>query len=287
MTLVHYEDYPYPPPRKFRGPIRNLRHPTWPNRSTWSEWFDGGGRKRVLVVGCGTEEAVLVAVQEPLLDVVGIDHSAASIALARALADREGVDVVLVHSALTDYASDPFDAVLCHNVLHHISDTRSALNKVRALSKSGAVLSVAVYGAVKRGFVLDFCAALRALGLGPDARGVAFVRRLMDALPREHPARVFFDATDRGDAQVADLWLHPYFRQYQSRELVVLVERCGFKFARWTTPGAVSVSLVEDLAVSDPDVARALEDMSVLQREEVGQVLCHDDAQLGAAFRAV
>jgi len=290
LDRSHYEDYPYPPSRTFRTPLRRLRHPSWPNVSSWREWFPSDEqvtRKRVLVVGCGTEEAVLVAAQEPMLDVIGIDHSLASVESARGMAEREKIrNVKLMHAPLCIYAmrqTPPFDVVLCHGVLHHIAAADSALEEMREMSKLGAALSVMVYGSVSRGFIPAFCSMLRLLGLGPNADGVGAVRDLMCVLSKGHPAREFFDATDRSDAQIADLWLHPYFRQYRASELVSLVERHGFRFQRWTTPDAVSIALLEQVG-GFSDVLAA---MTPMQRADVGQVLNQADSQLGAMFEAV
>jgi ubiquinone/menaquinone biosynthesis C-methylase UbiE len=231
---------------------------------------------------------VVTAAQEPNIDVCGIDPSAASIKEAEDYRVAEKVDnLELVNTDLANLTSwTRFDAVICSGVLHHVPDASTFLRKLRALCMPNARVVIMVYGDICRAFVPEVCRVFKLLDLQPDAKGVAFVRRLMMMLPEGHPAREFFDATDRADTQVADLWLHPYFRQYAVTQLVSQMLAHDFTLEKWLSPNCDASGLFDKIPKPFAEVRTAWERLSPLDQARVGQILNHTDAKVTGAFRA-
>jgi SAM-dependent methyltransferase len=235
----------------------------------------------VLVVGCGVYEAVATAAQEPLLDVLGIDQSAVVVNVARDMAEKAGVEnVKFIHDDflnLSPYYSK-FDLICANGVLHHIPGGRLSdrfVARAAALLVPGGLFEVMVYGDQYRSFVPDFCHALRLLGVQRDQYGIALVRALIDGLPEHHPVKAFYTNVADYDAQIADLWLHPYFRQYGAHELLALVECHGLKFQRWLNP-AIDFSLIDGFPGFDR--------LSFREKCRVAQIVNHADMKLAAVF---
>lgn len=279
----HYDSFPYPDPRSYlvKAPLRYWKTDNGPREDTWEGWFPGQehGRKRVLVVGCGTTEAVIIAAQNPFVDVVGIDVSPSSVATARNLAAKEGIsNVELVNGDFLDVPmpEECYDAAICSGVLHHIRYPEPFVRRMRAWCRAGARACVMVYGDIVRSFLPAFCQALRSMNVRPDYEGVAVVRGIIALMPDYHPVRAFFETTDRSDAQIADLFLHPYFRQYAADDFVRLMQDNGFAFVRWMNK-AIMVP---------PELSDRLSGLNQLQRWRIGQVFNHADAKLTAMFEA-
>src|SRR4051812_1666840 len=89
-----YEARPYP------GTARTPRHGHW-RIAPW-EWIEAmagrsGEPRRILVAGCGTgSEAFAIRARFPRAEIVAIDYSARSIALARQLQQKRRIDPKIV-----------------------------------------------------------------------------------------------------------------------------------------------------------------------------------------------
>jgi SAM-dependent methyltransferase len=143
-----YERRPYP-----FGNNKALRRHSW---TLAFEWVDaiggirvrGGPPARILLAGCGDgTEAFNFRRRLPSAQIVGVDFSARSIAVARRLQRRARAmrDIRFVVGDLTDprlpaRLGGGFDLIVCHGVLSYIPSTARVLrNFARCLSPGGAV----------------------------------------------------------------------------------------------------------------------------------------------------
>lgn len=95
--------------------------------------------KRVLVVGCGFGDDAL-RVAKLGADVFAFDLSPDSLAIARALAEREGLNITFeeMPAEKMRYESNFFDVIIARDILHHV-DIPSAMAEIRRVAKSGAL----------------------------------------------------------------------------------------------------------------------------------------------------
>ena len=99
----------------------------------------------VLDVGCGPGTITVdLARRVAPGRVVGLDVAAAPLGEARALADREGVEVAFAVGDVyaLDADDDSFDVVHAHQVLHHLSDPVAALREMARVCRPGGLLAV-------------------------------------------------------------------------------------------------------------------------------------------------
>jgi len=102
---------------------------------------DVGGR-RVLDLGCGAGQDAIACAKRGAT-VIGVDFSAEQLAIARRLAEDEGVKVELRHGDLADLAfiqSDSVDLVLCASVLEYVEDIGRVFRQGHRVLKVGAPL---------------------------------------------------------------------------------------------------------------------------------------------------
>jgi SAM-dependent methyltransferase len=287
----HYEDYPYPDPGLYPvEQVAQLRTDNAPRSDTWEQWFPGEepGPKKVLVIGCGVWEAIAVAAQEPLLEVVGIDSSRESIRLARDRARCAGIaNLMFINVDFMEAAPDidHYDLVIASGVLHHVADAHGFVIRVSRTLKPGGLFNAFVYGDRYREFVPPFCRMLRDLGVERNEKGIAFVRGLIASLPPHHPVQRFSLGVNNYDAQIVDLWLHPYFVQYGADELVSLMAGHGLNLVRWLDERAVDYALIENVPPQFAPIAQRFATFSEGQKARVGQILSHADHKLAALFR--
>ena len=138
-----YEAYPYPSPIVEGGLAFDLA-----NQLT-ALWVDQDlAGKRILDGGCGTGQRLLGAAQRfPEASFVGVDMTSASLAVARRLAEDNGIENVEFRQRdlLTLDMEDRFDIVVSTGVLHSTEDPARGLANLLAHLTDDGVLVVWLY----------------------------------------------------------------------------------------------------------------------------------------------
>ena len=185
-----YERYPYPP---VAAPgqetlaafalLDYVQHVFWPAHRELAGL-------RVLDAGCGTGNvAVAIARQHPEMQIVGIDLSEASLAEARAQAERLGVgdNFTLRRLAIEDVGTlaGRFDYVVASGVLHHLPDPEAGLRALTdVLARTGGLglMLYATYGRQGVYMAQDLVRRLAVAEALPER--VALTRKLLDGWQR-------------------------------------------------------------------------------------------------------
>jgi ubiquinone/menaquinone biosynthesis C-methylase UbiE len=124
----------------FDRPERKWWNAYW-QMFTWLCAQDLTGR-RALVVGCGFgEDAIRLAKLGCVVS--AFDLSPDSLAIARAIAEREGlaIDFQVMPAERLVYADDSFDMILARDILHHV-DIPAAMQELQRVARPGAVFVV-------------------------------------------------------------------------------------------------------------------------------------------------
>ncbi len=208
-----------------------------------------GGRPRadlrILVAGCGTSEAALIARNNPSCSVLGIDLSETSLSHSRSLKEKHGLaNLQLERVDLRELPGErPFDYILCHRVLHHLSDPDLGLRALASVLSPDGAASVMVYGRAARAGIYLLQDVFRRAGVRQDAQGVAFVRHTLQQLPPIHyshkPLSRNVDLSK--DSAIVDAFLHAQDRAYSVPEVLDFVRRNGLAFQSWVDAGEYSI----------------------------------------------
>jgi len=192
-----YERWVYP------EPIADL--PAWLEHN-W-QWFDPSHAHvlmwpdrplvpgmDILVAGCGTNQAAVIAFTNPGARVLGIDVSRASLGHNRALADAHAMaNLELLHLPIEqvgDLGRD-FDLIISTGVLHHMADPAGGMSALGRCLRPEGVLALMLYARTGRVGVEMLQAAFRDMGLAQDDASVQVVRQVIDGLPPDHPVRAY------------------------------------------------------------------------------------------------
>ena len=233
-----YEQWNYP------TPIDDL--PAW-LKDNW-QWFDpshahpilwpGGGYRPdldILIAGCGTNQAAVLAYTNPAARVVAIDVSETSLANNRRLADRYGLTNLELHRLPIEQVASlerEFDLVITTGVLHHLADPAVGMRALAERLRSDAVLAVMVYAKYGRMGVEMLQTAFSDMGLVEDAPSVRLVVDALEHLDADHPVMSYLTiASDLdGDAAIIDTFLPGRARTYTIDECRELVAGAGLEF---------------------------------------------------------
>ena len=166
----------------------------------------------ILVAGCGTNQAAVIAYTNRAAKVVGIDISQASLDHQAYLKAKHGLHNMELHrlpiEELSTLGAD-FDCIVTTGVLHHMADPVIGIEALSECVRPDGVIGLMLYAKYGRVGVQLLQSVFRDLGLGQDDESVALVRETLEGLPEHHLVRVVQIAPDiRYDAGLVDTFLH-------------------------------------------------------------------------------
>ena len=238
VVSQQYERWVYP------APIRDLE--TW-LQGNW-QWFDPSHAHRlmwpdrdyargmdILVAGCGTNQAAVIAYTNPSAHVVAIDVSSASLDHHRWLQDKYGLDNLARHRLPIEQVSDlgrDFDLIITTGVLHHMANPAAGMRALAECLRPDGVLAVMLYANYGRVGVHMMQSVFKELGLEQGDASLAVVRDALGHLGPQHPLASYLQiAPDLDDdAGLVDTFLHGREQAYSIDECRDMVTSAGLVF---------------------------------------------------------
>jgi SAM-dependent methyltransferase len=260
-----YDTYPFPP-----DPLSDDAPPGYNWRWNWNTAYSFcTGQKpqkqhiRILDAGCGSGVSTEYLLHlNPQAEVVGIDISAGTLAVAQERAKRSGVAdrATFQQLSLFDAAKLPgeFDLINSVGVLHHTADPKAGIKALAQKLAPGGIFHIFVYGALGRweiSLMQEAIALLQGDQRGDYSNGVKVGRQLFTALPDQN--RLKKRETERWsmenhrDECFADMYVHPQEIDYTIPTLRELIQASGLEFLGFSNP---TIWQLERLVGSNPDL---------------------------------
>lgn len=189
----------------------------------------------VLVAGCGTNQAAVLAYTNPGARITAIDVSGASLDHHRYLKERYGMKNLDIHRLpIEDVASlgRDFDLIISTGVLHHLADPKLGMKALAECLRLDGVAAIMVYARYGRVGVEMMQGLFRDMGLRQNDTSLLMVREALAELPANHPVRSYLDVAPdlRFDSGLVDTFLHGRDRSYTIEDCFDLVESSGLVF---------------------------------------------------------
>tara|TARA_B100001540_G_scaffold37658_1_gene33410 strand:+ start:1735 stop:3003 length:1269 start_codon:yes stop_codon:yes gene_type:complete len=191
----------------------------------------------VFIAGCGTNQAVYLALANPNWKIYGIDLSENSIGFVNKQIKKYNLKNLNVEMKdifeITN--KDEYDLVISTGVIHHTKDPKLALKILSSATKKDGALCIMVYAKYFRTGVYDLQKIFRYLGIKQDADGIKFVKNYIEnILPDDHIAKKFYKSTPSDiDTAIIDTWLNPQDIAYDANDLKELIRGTGAYFQNW------------------------------------------------------
>ncbi|WP_395623681.1 class I SAM-dependent methyltransferase [Sphingomonas daechungensis] len=203
----------------------------WPDRPYRPEM-------RILVAGCGTNQAAHLAFTNRQANVIGIDLSAPSLEHQARLKKKHGLTNLRLKQLDLRRVADlgeEFDLIVSTGVLHHLPDPVEGLRALAAVLDRDGAIHVMLYGRYARVGVYMMQELFRRIGVGQSAQDIAFVRQVLSALPADHYLNWHRRRSGdlEHDAGIVDTLLHPVDRAFSSDEVIELAAQAGLVFQCW------------------------------------------------------
>jgi SAM-dependent methyltransferase len=246
VALRHlYETFPYPRVLPdLDDLVTGLKAPIWSPRTSFHTYFpeqrkqDEPDDLDVLVAGCGTNLAPIMAASMPSARVVGIDISEASLGLAEEHVRTLGLDNIELHCLPIEQVRSldrDFDFIQCTGVIHHLADPVVGMRALGSVLRQDGALMVMVYGQYGRYGIYMLQELCRTLGLSINEVDAKKAQALLAGLPDDHPFRRVHPAGGPPICleEVTDMVLNPRDVAYTVRDVRTLVESSSLRFHRW------------------------------------------------------
>ncbi len=248
-----YEQFPYPSPEqktmdKFINPLASLQgcpsfnsHLYWPENHSFRP-------TRILSAGCGTEQAVKLALTNPKSLIVAIDISESSINYSKKLAEKYNLNNI--DFILDDFNNhkERYDFIICTGVIHHTENPLNSLKNIESMLTEDGLAYIAVYGKSNKLELDAFKNALKEIGIDRNNNGILKLKNLLTRLPKHHPA-----VTSRekyrdleNDPGLIDFFLNAREVNYYVEELLQLIYQSNLKIYNWAEPWQYDLSFYTD-----------------------------------------
>jgi SAM-dependent methyltransferase len=220
-----YEAYPYPSPTVGGTLIQDVANSLY---TVFGE--DELAGKRILDAGCGTGQRLLaVARSYPKAQFVGLDMTAASIAVAEDLRQRHGIrNVEFCRSELLDFNPGcTFDVILSIGVVHHLENPSRGIQFLTSLLSEGGVLILWLYHALgEHQRLLDRDTLLT---LWNRTEGLDTGLHVLQDMGLQLEIKRYGSSAAQSQAEVSqvsidvDAYLHPIVNAYRFEEIIDLL----------------------------------------------------------------
>lgn len=201
---------------------------------------------RVLIAGCGTNQAAYNALVMPGATITAIDLSASSLRHAQYLKDKHSlVNLSLHRMNLLDVKrlGQSYDLIISTGVLHHLPDPDEGVKALAGVLDDDGVMSLMLYGKYARVGVNMVREAFRILGCEAQTpQDIDLLKATLSSLDERHAVmRYLHIAHDLDyDAGLVDTFLHPQERAYSVYDVMAFAENNGLAFWDWVDRGLYS-----------------------------------------------
>jgi SAM-dependent methyltransferase len=278
-----YDTYPFPP-----DPLLDEIPPGYNWRWQWqaSHSFCLGQMAaksdvRILDAGCGTGVSTEYLVWfNPHANVVAIDISAGTLAVAKERCRRSGAErVEFHHLSLFDVDQLPgqFDLINSVGVLHHTADPKGGIQALAKKLAPGGLLHIFVYGEVGRweiSLMQKAIAMLQGDQKGNYKDGVKVGREIFANLPETNRLvtreKSRWALENQRDECFADMYVHPQEIDYNAETIFELIDAAGLEFMGFSNP---QFWQLERLLGKAPDLMERAAGLSERQRYRLIELL--------------
>jgi SAM-dependent methyltransferase len=200
----------------------------WPNQKYRSN-LD------ILVAGCGTNQAAVIAFNNPEAKVTAIDISQPSLDHHAYLKAKHRLDNLELHLLpIEDVGKlhQDFDLIMSTGVLHHLASPEAGMAALASCLRPDGVAAIMLYARFGRAGVEMLQSVFREMGLKQSDTSLVMVREAIEVLPPDHPLQSYLKlAPDlKYDAGLVDTFLHGRDRSYTVDDCIDLVSSAGLVF---------------------------------------------------------
>lgn len=241
VVSAQYERWQYPEPIWDLEPwVKNNWQWFDPSHAYRTLWPDRDYRPDldILIAGCGTNQAAVIAHTNPQAKILAVDISGPSLEHQRYLKNKHqlsNLELRLLPIEELPTLGRDFDLVMSTGVLHHMADPQAGMNALAKCVRPDGAVAIMLYARYGRIGVELMQSVFRDMGLHQDEESLGIVRQTISTLWRHHPVRGYLSVAPdlQYDAGLVDTFLHGRDRSFTVQGCLDLVRDAGLVFQDW------------------------------------------------------
>ena len=253
-------------------------HRLWPEKPYSSK------RMNVLIAGCGSDQAAILAKCNPNHNFVGIDLSENSLKHEKKLIKENKIDNLKLYC--DDFRSikfkNKFDYIISSGVIHHLDDPGSGLKYFNKNLKNEGVIYIMVYGDKKSYATNQIKKLFKKLSLKQNQESINFVMNTISKLNNLHPAKIFAETEIKNDLNhssgVVDFFLHKKENFFSIKELIKLLNKNKLIIKNFAN-GRIK-PLTKFFTDAAPHIKEKINSLSIEDKLEMSQILNWNDRKI-------
>jgi SAM-dependent methyltransferase len=283
----HYNEFIYPKPIEdideefIKKKKYYLNDPTYYWHKLWPEKPYSNQNLNILIAGCGTQQAAILAKQNPNHSFIGIDLSANSIAHQKKLIEKHNIKnlTLICEDFRKVELKEKFNLIISSGVIHHLDDPGSALEYFNNNLTEEGVISLMVYGNQSSYAINEIKGALTSLKLDHNKDSIDCIRNLFDRINPNHPAKIFLqDYNDINyDAGVVDMFLHKSEKFFSIKELIILLCKYNLKIKNLSDGRNL---VCTKFFINNIPKLNEIRKLNIEDQWQIGQILNWDDRKI-------
>ena len=285
-----YNNYIYPKPTENLSEewIKKNRFqicdPNYCWHRLWPEKPHNARRLDVLIAGCGSDQAAILAKCNPNHNFVGVDLSENSLKYEKKLIEENKIEnLKLYHN---DFRSvkfkKKFDYIISSGVIHHLDDPGTGLKYFNQNLKDEGVIYIMVYGDKKSYATNQVKQLFKKLNLKQNQESIDFAMNTINKLNNLHPAKIFANTEIKQDlahpSGVVDFFLHKKENFFSIKDFVKLLNKNQLIIKNFAN-GRIK-PLTKFFTDAPLHIKEKINSLSVEDRLEISQILNWNDRKI-------